>query len=159
MKVKLTDKQKIFVKEYLVDLNATQAAIRAGYSIDTAKQIACENLSKPYLQDAIGELMEERSKKIDVDSQWVLKRLVKINDRCLEEEEIEKWDYDEKKLIGTGTFKFDSSGANKSAELIGKHLAMFTDKIDTTVTMDKKPVDELVESIEGLKNENNTEVS
>ncbi|MGP5346114.1 terminase small subunit [Psychrobacter celer] len=53
--VKLTDKQQRFVDEYLVDSNATQAAIRSGYSVDSARQSGYDNMTKPYIQDAIAE--------------------------------------------------------------------------------------------------------
>ena len=73
---KLTDKQEMFCKEYLIDLNATQAAIRAGYSKKTAHSIANENLIKPYIQNRISELKEKRSKRVEVDSDYVLKELL-----------------------------------------------------------------------------------
>ena len=76
MTTKLTDKQRIFVKEYLIDLNATQAAIRAGYSKDTAQQIGSENLTKPVISDAIAEAKAKREEKLDIDAQWVLKEAV-----------------------------------------------------------------------------------
>jgi len=60
----LTPKQELFVNEYLVDLNATQAAIRAGYSKKTAKQIATENLSKPAIARAIAEANQERMERV-----------------------------------------------------------------------------------------------
>ena len=72
---KLTDKQKMFCKEYLIDLNATQAAIRAGYSKKTASVIANENLIKPYIQNRITELKESRSNRIEMTSDGVLKEL------------------------------------------------------------------------------------
>ena len=56
----MTKKQKRFVEEYLIDLNATQAAIRAGYSPATAKEIGCENLTKPNISEAIAKAMAER---------------------------------------------------------------------------------------------------
>jgi phage terminase small subunit len=73
---KLTDKQEMFCKEYLIDLNATQAAIRAGYSKKTAKEQGCENLTKPNIQIKIAELKESRSKRVEVDSDYVLKELL-----------------------------------------------------------------------------------
>jgi len=73
---KLTDKQALFVKEYLIDLNATQAAIRAGYSENTAQKIGSENLSKPLVSAAISEAMKERTEALDIDAQWLLQRLV-----------------------------------------------------------------------------------
>ena len=72
---KLTDKQEMFCKEYLIDLNATQSAIRAGYSKKTAKDIACENLAKPNIQQRIQELKESRANRIEMDSDGVLKEL------------------------------------------------------------------------------------
>ena len=60
---KLTEKQKRFVDEYLIDLNATQAAIRAGYSVRTAKDIGCENLAKPNIQQKISEKMAEQTNR------------------------------------------------------------------------------------------------
>lgn len=74
----LTDKQQRFVEEYLVDLNATQAAIRAGYSEDTARQIGAENLSKPDIADAIAAAMAERSKRVQVTADEVLRELVDV---------------------------------------------------------------------------------
>lgn len=73
--MKLTPKQQRFVAEYLIDLNGTQAAIRAGYSKHTARQTAYETLSKPYIQEAIAEAQAERVNSTKVDAQYVLKRL------------------------------------------------------------------------------------
>lgn len=74
----LTDKQKRFCEEYLVDLNATQAAIRAGYSEDSARQIASENLSKPDIQDAIAEMQKGISDKLDIKKERVLREFARI---------------------------------------------------------------------------------
>lgn len=74
----LSAKQKLFCNTYLIDLNATQAAIRAGYSKSTAKQIASENLSKPYLQDYIAELQAQLAEKAKVTPEMVIAELQKI---------------------------------------------------------------------------------
>lgn len=71
----LTDKQKIFCQEYIKDLNATQAAIRAGYSEETARSIASENLSKPDIKAEIDRLKLERSRDTKIDANWLLTRL------------------------------------------------------------------------------------
>lgn len=76
---KLTSKQKRFVEEYLIDLNATQAAIRAGYSQRTARQIGEENLSKPDIFFAVQEAQVKRSERVQVDADYVLARLVEID--------------------------------------------------------------------------------
>ncbi|MBY9081213.1 terminase small subunit [Paenibacillus sp. HN-1] len=74
----LTAKMIRFAEEYIVDLNATQAAIRAGYSAKTAKQIGQENLTKPDLQEYIQNLMDERSKRTEITADMVLKEYAKL---------------------------------------------------------------------------------
>lgn len=75
----LTQKQRLFVDEYLIDLNATQAAIRAGYSKKTAGQIGDENLKKPQIAQSIKAAMDSRSQRAQVDADYVLNRLVEID--------------------------------------------------------------------------------
>lgn len=74
----LTAKQEAFVREYLVDLNATQAAIRAGYSVDTARQTGSENLTKPDIADAIAAAQAERAQRTNITADKVLEELAKI---------------------------------------------------------------------------------
>ena len=71
----MTPKQERFCEEYLVDLNATQAAIRAGYSKKTAKDIACQNLAKLYIQRRVAKLKAQRSKRTEVKVDDVVKEL------------------------------------------------------------------------------------
>lgn len=75
----LTDKQEMFCREYLIDLNATQAAIRAGYSTKTANRTASENLSKPDVQSRIAELKAQRNDLVGINATYVLNRLVEID--------------------------------------------------------------------------------
>jgi phage terminase small subunit len=126
----LTDKQELFIQEYLVDLNATQAAIRAGYSKKSANVLGHETLMKPYIRARIDELLNARAEKLELTADWVLQRLVAITDRCMKAEPVMKWDPEEKAMLPTGEYMFDSQGANKAVELIGKHLSMFKDKIE-----------------------------
>lgn len=74
----LTPKQEQFCQEYLIDLNATQAAIRAGYRENTAKQIGSENLSKPDIQVKLKVLMNQRAKRTEITSDRVLKEIARI---------------------------------------------------------------------------------
>lgn len=76
---KLTDKQELFAREYLKDLNATQAAIRAGYSEKTAQEQSSRLLSNVMVQDRIVELKAERNEEVGVDAAYVLRRLVEID--------------------------------------------------------------------------------
>lgn len=72
-------RQQKFVEEYLIDLNATQAAIRSGYAVCSARQIGSENLSKPDIQDAIAIAMKNRLQRVNLSADYVLKRLVAID--------------------------------------------------------------------------------
>ena len=109
---KLTPKQQLFVAEYLVDLNATQAAIRAGYAPKAAGATAHNLLKKTEIQVAISEAVAEREKRTGITADWVLNSLRKVAERCMDDEH------------------FDSSGANRSLELLGRHLKLFTDKVE-----------------------------
>ena len=75
MSGKLNDKQRRFVQEYLIDLNATQAAIRAGYSPKTAGQQGFDLLKNPEVQAALDQAKIERSEETKIDAAWVLTRL------------------------------------------------------------------------------------
>jgi len=72
---KLTDKQELFCKEYLIDLNATQAAIRAGYSENTAQIIGSENLSKPLIAKKIAELKAKRAERVEIKADDIARQL------------------------------------------------------------------------------------
>ena len=71
----LTKKQENFCQEYLIDANATQAAIRAGYSKKTASTVGSENLGKPDISERIGELQQKRIKRVEIDADDLLKQL------------------------------------------------------------------------------------
>ena len=79
VEVDLTEKQKQFCLEYMVDLNATQAAIRAGYSKNSAREIGTENLSKPAIQEYLSSLMAARSNKTSITAEYVLNRIAEID--------------------------------------------------------------------------------
>lgn len=121
----LTPKQRRFVDEYLVDLNATQAAIRAGYSAKTARQIGTENLAKPSISAAITKAEAARSERIEVTQDWVLARLIENAERSMQHEKVFN-------SLGqpTGEYRYEGSVANRALELLGKHLAMFTDRVE-----------------------------
>jgi phage terminase small subunit len=74
----LTPKQRRFVEEYLVDLNGAQAAIRAGYSSDSAKEMAYENLTKPHVAEALREAQARLSKRTGLTAERVLDELQKL---------------------------------------------------------------------------------
>jgi len=137
----LTEKMIRFCNEYLIDLNATQAAIRAGYSENSARQIGDENLSKPDIQAYLDVRRKEIQARLELNQDWVLKRLREISDRSMQAEPVLMFNGEE--WVESGEYKYDSNGANKATELIGKHLGMFVNKIDMTTKgeslNDKKP--------------------
>ncbi|MCP4830833.1 MAG: terminase small subunit [Gammaproteobacteria bacterium] len=145
---KLTAKQELFCKEYLVDLNATQAAIRAGYSQKTASEMGYENLSKPQLAEYIAELKAKRSDKVEIDAAWVLTSLKKVHDRCMQEEAVI-----DREGAPTGEYKFEHSGANKALELIGKHtdIQAYKEKIEIKNINEELSDDELQKRIDELQ--------
>ena len=114
---KLTAKQEMFVQEYLVDLNATQAAIRAGYSEKTAALIGCENIRKPNIASAIVKAKAERVEKVKIDAAYVLRQAVKLHERCMQE--VPVLDHNGKE---SGEYKFEHTGAAKGLDIIGKHV-------------------------------------
>lgn len=119
-------KQKRFCDEYLIDCNATKAAIRAGYSEKTAKQMGAENLSKPGLRAYIDEQLERLHNEKTADAQEVMEYLTAVM-RGEHTEQVLK-------LIGEGVqtiTNIDVSAKErlKAAELIGKRYGLFTDKI------------------------------
>jgi len=124
----LTAKQEAFCNEYMVDLNATQAAIRAEYSEDTARQIGSENLSKPVITDRIAELQEERATRTEITADYVISNLKEVAERCMVAVPVMEYDHDAKGMVETGEYRFEHSGANKSLELLGKHLGIFVEK-------------------------------
>lgn len=121
----LNERQKRFVDEYLIDLNATQAAIRAGYSENGAAVHASRMLINPNILEYLNLRREQVSERLGITQDWVLQNLKKVVAKGLQEEQILNY-----KGEPTGEFKFDSSGANRALELLGKHLGMFTNKTE-----------------------------
>ena len=118
----LTRKQDLFCQEYLVDLNASKAAIRAGYSARTAHGIGQENLTKPAIAAAVQGLMTARSKRIQRKADDVLTDLQRIKTDAMKQ----VIDKDGNSLMA------NHAGALKALELEGRHLKMFTDKMEVT---------------------------
>ena len=148
----MTDRQKRFVDEYLIDLNATQAAIRAGYSPKTARSISNELLTKPDIQACIDKKQAVIARRTGINQDRVVRELAKIafvnitdvctsNGRikedatdddlsCIESIKVKRADSD------TGSSEereVKLASKLKALELLGKHLGMWNDKIDVTL--------------------------
>ena len=148
----MTDKQKRFVDEYLIDLNATQAAIRAGYKPDNAQQMGSENLSKPVISSAISKAMAERSKRTGINQDRVIRELARIGFAKItdvvdpETAKIrENASEDDLACIQSIKIKPNEFGTEREVKLydkksalvdLGKHLGMFKDRMDISADMD-----------------------
>ena len=166
----MTKKQKKFVEEYLIDLNATQAAIRAGYSPDTAGSIGSENLKKPEIRVCIEKAMAERSKRTGINQDRIIEELAKIallNPKNLInfEEATVKEEATEEDLAAISSIRVkcfptkDGEGIErevkmydkaKALELLGRHLGMFKDKVEVSgLEEEKKKLDDILQQIRG----------
>lgn len=150
----MTKKQKRFVEEYLIDLNATQAAIRAGYSPHTAKDIGCENLAKPNIAAAIAEAMAERSKRTGINQDRVLRELARIGFAKITDvidpktaKIKENASEDDLACIQSVKIKPNEFGVEREVKLydkksalvdLGKHLGMFKDRVELDTDMELK---------------------
>lgn len=156
----LNEKQKLFCHEYIKDLNAAQAAIRAGYSEKTARQIGSKLLTNIDIASFVQSLADQRVERVKVDTDTILKELLKMatvditqaftNEGWLkpleeipddvrraisglEVAEMFAGEDDQKSIIGVNK-KIKFYDKIKSLELLGKHLKIFTDKVEVSVT-------------------------
>lgn len=137
----LNDKQQRFVEEYLIDLNATQAAIRAGYSAKTARQIGDENLSKPDIAEEVRKRIEARMKRTEVTQDEVIDDLRELRDISMGRKAIRITEVVKDKDGGACPFEFDvhvleAAAAKGAIELLGKHIGMFKDKLQVSGDVD-----------------------
>lgn len=171
---KLTDKQRRFVEEYLVDLNATQAAIRAGYSKKTAHRIGAENMQKPVIQEALQERMNARSQRTEITADRVLQELARIGFADMKDfviwgengVQILDSEHVDGTLISevsetTNVQVFPNGGETekiqkkiklhdkmKALELLGKHLVLFTEKQQVDVNGMVQFIDDIGADVE-----------
>lgn len=171
---KLTDKQELFCREYLVDLNATQAAIRAGYSENTASEQGARLLVNVKVQNYIKELKQQRNDRNKIDADYVLKRLVEIDQMDILDIlsssgdflPIKEWPKTWRttlsgldiSIIGSGDSeaimkKIKWPDKTKNLELLGKHVSVqaFKEKTETTINM----ADEMASLMKEISDEAN----
>ena len=123
----LEEKQKMFCKEYLVDFNGTQAAIRAGYSKKTANEQASRLLTKVNVQAYLKKLIEKRNERTKITQDEVIADIIEVKNRCMQKVAVLTYDKEEKDYVqvtdenGEGVWKFDSQGANKALDMLMKH--------------------------------------
>lgn len=132
----LTEKQKLFVLYYLIHLNATKAAKLAGYegNDNTLKSIGSENLTKPDIAKAINEAMDQRAAEIKIEAKDVIKIVIDTIERCQQVRPVtDKFGVPILVEVPGGTvapaYEFEPHAVLKGAELLGKHIKMWTDKV------------------------------
>ena len=133
----LSAKVERFCLEYVVDYNGTQAAIRAGYSDKSAYSQANRMLKNADVLARIRALQEEQAKRLSLNSDMVVAKIMETYSRCMQAEPVMEWDYMAKEYKPTGEYTFDSKGALRALELLGKHIGMFVDKHEVEVTESK----------------------
>lgn len=132
---KLNERQQRFCQEYLIDFNATRA-YKVAYTNVKNDKVACVNgsrlLGNANIQAYLTVLKQERAERIQITQDDVLRDLITVKTKCMQEVKVVKWDYSEKKLVETGEYQFDSKGANQALKLIGDHLGMFQQNVNLT---------------------------
>ena len=178
---KLSPKQQRFVDEYLVDLNGTQAAIRAGYSEKTAKSIANENLTKPDIQSAISEAQQKRAKRTEITQDMVIREIAKLAfsqysnyirvnrdghpvidlsdctpdelDALTETSTETAVEKDGEDFVTVRKVKIKVADKGKYLEMLGKHLGMFKDQVELSTKDDAPIVVQLAMPNNGTRNQ------
>lgn len=170
----LTDKQQLFCEEYLKDLNATQAAIRSGYSKDTAGAIGFENLTKPVIQDEINRLQSKRSERTAISADRVLKELARI--AFYDPKKIMSWgpdgvmltpsddlDEDDAAMVSEITQTTTEHGGSMKIKLhdkisaldkLGKHLKLFSDAAQMNLNITRMGAIQVEGSVKEGKQQN-----
>ena len=137
----LTPRQKRFVAEYLIDLNAKQAAIRAGYAKSGAAVEGFRLLVNPKVAVGVAAAQAKRSERTEITQDYVLASIMATMERCKQAKAVTDQDGAE-----AGEWTFNASAVLKGAELLGRHLAMFTHK-KTVTHIDGDRLDAMVEHI------------
>jgi phage terminase small subunit len=137
--VVLSPKREQFCQRFVVHGNAAKAAEEAGYSLRAAKQMGHDLQQVAAVSDRIQVLMAERGKRNEIDADFVLKRLQENLERAMQAEPVR-----DSHGKPTGEYRYDGAVANRALELLGKHLGMFTDRVDHTTNGQSLPPSAIV---------------
>lgn len=143
MRKELSGHQRKFIGEYMKDQNAAQAAVRAGLNYGSADRL----MANPAVKAEIEKRLKVVEEKANVSAIYVLSSLKEVAERCMQRVPVMIRDPDDgrrmihkteedKHGVDQGVWEFDSNGANRALELLGKHLKLFTDRVEHDVSED-----------------------
>ena len=113
-----------FCREYVIDHNGTQAAIRAGYAANAAAQQASRLLKRPDIAERVKVLESDVCDALGLTAYWVAKRLMHVVDRCMQAVPVKEYNPATREMEETGEYQFDSRGANDALKQLGNYLNM-----------------------------------
>jgi phage terminase small subunit len=127
---KLTSKEHRFISEYLKDSNGSQAAIRAGYSVKSSRVTACKLLTKANIHEELSKRQAYIAESCDITAEYILRSLKSIAEKCQQAVPVMEYDHGAREMKPTGAYEFDSTGANRALELLGKWRKLWTDRME-----------------------------
>lgn len=130
---KLTKKQEEFCREYVKDHNGTQAAIRAGYSPESARQQAHRMLTKDYIRSRVHAIQIEECEKKSINEQSVLLGLQENYERCMQMKPAKVWDSEKHCYVESGQYTYNAKGAIAALTKMGEYLGMFKQNVNANV--------------------------
>lgn len=139
----LTNKQRRFAEEYVVDLSVKDAAARSGSAVESANRW----MNQQNVRDYIQKLMDVRAEKTAISAEYVLSTIADTIERCREAKPILKLNKTTGEMEETGRYKFDAAAVLKGCELLGRHLVLFTDKVETKTETSVAEVDEKLQQL------------
>ena len=133
--VGLRKRQEKFCQEYVVDCNGTKAAIRAGYRENSARVTASKLLTNANILERVHELQREQLERLAISQDYVVLQLLETYKCCREPSPVMRYNSSTGEMEETGVYQFDSRGALRALELLGKHLGMFGDKVHVSANL------------------------
>nr|DAS99119.1 MAG TPA: Terminase small subunit [Caudoviricetes sp.] len=155
----MNEGQRQFCEEYIIDFNGSQAAIRAGYSKNTANRIASRLLTNVDIQNYIKELIENRNKRTKITQDEVIADIIEVKNRCMQKVPVVKYDKEEKDYIqvqdefGRDVWQFDANGANKALDMLMKHTGGYeknNTQQSTSIIVNNNVVDDVLKKLKEL---------
>jgi phage terminase small subunit len=146
---KLTAKQQRFVDEYILDCNATQAAVRAGFSKKTAEKQGWQLLQKPQVAEAIKERRAKVSDKAEIDAVWIRQKLVRVVNLSLtiKPRLVKMHDEFSGRRVKRTVRTYDASAAINALKLLGQDKGMFKTQIDLSGTLSAPALDAVMKEL------------